>query len=337
MVSSELSVRMRRLRCHPRLRDLMQEVSLTVHDFVLPLFVIAGNNIKNPITSMPGHFQFSVDRLDEEIHSIVALGLPAVMLFGIPAYKDSSGTAAIKPEGVVQQALQRIKAIAPELLVMVDLCFCEYTDHGHCGVLRTDTYFGPVVDNDATLLLLSQQALSLVEAGADVIAPSGMLDGMVKVLRQSLDSHGYTHIPILSYAVKYASSFYGPFRDAAEGSPMQGDRQNHQMDYANLSQAFREVQLDIDEGADMLMVKPAMNYLDVISKIKAQYPVMPLAAYQVSGEYAMIKSAAERGWLDERSAMLESLISIKRAGANFIISYFSKSFAQYSKNRSAIG
>jgi len=316
-VSLHSSIRLRRLRSHSTLRQLIRDVVLVPQHFVLPLFIIAGKNIKNPIASMPGCYQFSLDQLTAEIKSIVNLNILAVMLFGIPDKKDAVGSSAWSSQGIIQQAISEIKNLAPQLLIITDLCFCEYTDHGHCGVL--DASHG--VDNDATLELLARQAVSHAKAGSDVIAPSGMMDGMVQAIRQGLDDEGFSQLPILSYAVKYASSFYGPFREAAQGTPQFGDRKSYQMDTANTSECLREVELDIQEGADMLMVKPAGAYLDIIYKIKQKFPAIPLAAYQVSGEYAMIKAAAQRGWLDENAVMLESLIAIKRAGANFIISY----------------
>ena len=319
--------RLRRLRVHPALRDLLCEVNLSVNDLVLPLFVKAGEQIRNPISTLKGHYQFSVDQLDDEIKNIQSLNIPGVLLFGLPAYKDAIGSAAWQEDGVVQQALRRIKVLAPELLLIADLCFCEYTDHGHCGVLAKDHCGHSTVDNEATLPLLARQAVSLVEAGADVIAPSGMQDGMVATVRAALDAAGYSHIPIISYAVKYASCFYGPFREAALGSPQQGDRKTYQMDPANSAEALREACQDVAEGADMLMVKPAQHYLDIIAKVTQACPTVPLCAYQVSGEYAMIVAAAQLGWLDEQAAMLESLLAIKRAGARFIITYFAKQAA----------
>jgi len=319
---NNMNVRLRRLRSHPRLRDLVREVELSVADMVMPLFVKSGSGVRSPIASMPGQYQFSVDQLASQIDAIKAHGLPAVILFGLPAYKDALGSAAMCEDGVVQQAIRAIKQQTKDLLVIADLCLCEYTDHGHCGVIQENGIGQVDVDNDQTLALLARQAVSLAQAGADMIAPSGMMDGMVGVIRTALDLAGFTAIPILSYAVKYASSFYGPFREAADGAPQFGNRRSYQMDPANGQRALREAQLDVDEGADMLMVKPAGSYLDVISAVKQAFPAVPLAAYQVSGEYAMIKAAAEKGWLDEQQVMMESLLSIKRAGANFIITYF---------------
>lgn len=322
------TIRLRRLRRHPSLRKLISENEVLISDLVLPLFIRSGNGIKNPIVSMPGHYQWSVDRLDEEIESVTKLKIPAVILFGIPDRKDALGSAALQSDGVIQQAIQRIKVQAPELLVIVDLCFCEYTSHGHCGVVYQNSRGHCEVNNDQTNDLLVKQAISLVQAGADVVAPSSMMDGMVKAIRNGLDKVGFTDIPILSYAIKYASSFYGPFREAAEGAPQFGDRKTYQMDPSNVSLALREVELDNLEGVDFIIVKPAQMYLDVIYRIKQSFPQIPLGAYQVSGEFAMIKVAATQGWMDETAAMLESLVAIKRAGADFIITYFAKEFAR---------
>lgn len=316
--------RMRRLRRTPQLRSLLQENTVSVSDLVLPLFIKAGNNIKNPISSMPGHFQLSLDHLSAEIEEIKQLNIPAVILFGIPEEKDAMGSSALDDNGIIQQSIKLIKKIAPELLVITDLCFCEYTDHGHCGVMNAD---GQTVDNDKTLELLGIQAVSHARAGADIIAPSGMMDGMVKAIRAALDQHHFQDIPILSYAVKYASAFYGPFRVAAEGAPQFGDRKTYQMNPANANEALREAALDVAEGADMLMVKPAQNYLDIIYRVKQSFPALPLCAYQVSGEFAMIKAAGEKNWIDEKAVMMETLLAIKRAGADFIITYFAKEVA----------
>jgi len=316
--------RLRRLRRHQTIRSLISEHQLHVTDLVLPLFIRAGKNIKNPILSMPGHFQLSLDQLDNELAEIQRLKIPAVILFGIPAYKDETGSSALFSEGIIPEAVRKIKQCLPDLMVISDLCFCEYTSHGHCGVLHENGD----VDNDRTLYLLTQQALIHAAAGVDVIAPSGMMDGMVNAIRTGLDHAGYHQVTLLSYAVKYASAFYGPFREAAEGAPKFGDRKTYQMDPANAQQALREAKLDVDEGADMLMVKPAQNYLDIIYRIKNNFPGVPLGAYQVSGEFAMIKAAAEKGWLDEEKVMFETLLGIKRAGADFIITYFAKQAAE---------
>jgi porphobilinogen synthase len=315
--------RPRRLRNHPKLRALLSETTLTVNDLVQPLFITHGANVHKPISTMPGQAQFSVDKVGDEAKAIADLGIPAVLLFGIPESKDAEGSSSWQDDGVIQQAIREIKKTAPDLLVIADVCFCEYTDHGHCGVLCEKS----TVDNDKTLPLLAKQAVSFASAGADILAPSGMMDGMVAVIREGLDEAGFEHLPILSYAVKYASSLYGPFREAAEGSPQFGDRKTYQMNPANSHVALREAELDIQEGADMLMVKPAVNYLDIIYRLKQTFPEMPLGAYHVSGEYAMIKAAAEKEWIDERKVALEILLSIKRAGADFVITYFAKDIA----------
>ncbi len=319
--------RPRRLRHHPRLRDMVRENRLTVDDLVYPLFVYHGTNLRREIPSMPGQYQLSLDRLDEAIDEVVELNVPSVLLFGIPEHKDSRGSSSWQESGIVQEAVRRIKSRASELLIITDVCFCEYTDHGHCGPLteiggRTD------VDNDATLPLLAEQAVSHVRAGADVVAPSGMMDGMVRAIRQGLDTAGFTHIPILSYAAKFASGFYGPFRDAAESTPSFGDRRSYQMDPANGDEALREVALDLAEGADLVMVKPAMAYLDIARRIKDRFRV-PLAAYNVSGEYAMVKAAAQRGWIDERRIVLELLTGFKRAGIDMILTYHALDVARW--------
>lgn len=318
-------LRLRRLRQTAGLRALIQETHLNLNNLVWPLFINANLEIKKAIPAMPGHYQWSLQDLHEVIAKAVALHIPAVLLFGIPAYKDSTGSSALLGEGIIQSAVRQIKRQAPHLIVMTDLCFCEYTDHGHCGPLND---LGDV-DNDATLLLLAKQAVSHALAGADVIAPSGMMDGMVGEIRAALDRAKFSHIPILSYAVKYASAFYGPFRDAVESAPSLGDRRSYQMNSANALEALREAEQDINEGADMIMVKPAQNYLDVIYRIKQTFPGIPLSAYQVSGEYAMIKAASDKGWLNEQAAMVESLLAIKRSGADFIITYFAMEYAQF--------
>ncbi|WP_437202933.1 porphobilinogen synthase [Planctomicrobium sp. SH664] len=322
------ATRLRRLRQHPRLRELVRETTLAPSNFILPLFVRHGKQQRIPITSMPGHSQLSVDQLEGEIREIESLGIPAVILFGIPEQKDAVGSDACSANGIVQQAVREIKRISSRLLVITDVCFCEFTDHGHCGVLNEKT--GRVdVDNDETLPLLARQAVSHAQAGADVIAPSGMMDGMIQALRRGLDDAGFSQIPIMSYAAKYASGFYGPFREAAESTPQFGDRSTYQMDPANGREALREVALDLAEGADMLMVKPALSYLDVIRNVKSAHPDVPLAAYNVSGEFAMIKAAAANGWIDERRVALEVLTSIRRAGADMIITYYAKDAARW--------
>ncbi len=322
------ALRMRRMRKHPRLRELMRETHLSTSDLVFPLFIKSGTQVRDPIASMPGQSQISVDQLSAEIAHLMALGIPAVLLFGVPPYKDAEGSASWQPDGVIQEAIRVIKEQAPELLVMVDVCFCSYMDHGHCGHI-TEQNGQYSVDNDATLPLLVKQAVSFAAAGADVIAPSGMMDGMVSAIRQGLDQAGYLDISILSYAVKYSSALYGPFRQAAEGAPQFGDRQAYQMDFANQEEALREAALDVAEGVDMLMVKPAHTYLDVICRIKQAHPGIALGAYHVSGEYSMIKAAAAQGWIDEKRVVLEVITAIKRAGADFIITYFAKDVAEW--------
>lgn len=323
MSTYQIPLRLTRLRRNENMRSLIRETRLHSAQLIAPLFVNQKIRQKKEINSMPGQYQLSVNDLPKEIDDISQLGIPAVLLFGIPENKDACGSAASKPEGIIQQAIKAIRNHNKDILIITDLCFCEYTDHGHCGLLK-----GEHLDNDTTLEMLSQQAVSHARAGADWIAPSGMIDGMVGAIRTALDNAGFNHIPILSYSVKYCSCFYGPFREAAEGAPRFGDRKTYQMDPANGREAIREADLDLREGADMLMVKPAMNYLDVIYRLKQQYPEVPLCAYQVSGEYAMIKAAASKGWLNEEQAMMESLIAIRRAGADFIISYYAKDLAR---------
>ena len=321
--------RLRRLRYHPVVRDLVRETSLSVRDFILPLFVRPGQNIKNEIASMPGNFQLSVDRLIDEVGAAVEFGIRAFIFFGIPASKDAQGSSAWQDDGIVQQALRALRPVFKDVLLITDECFCEYTDHGHCGILserggRLD------VNNDATLSNLVRQCASHVEAGADMVAPSGMMDGMVAAIRRGLDAAGRTDIPIMSYAAKYASAFYGPFRDAAESPPSFGDRSTYQMDPANGDEALREVALDLDEGADIVMVKPALAYLDIIRRVKERFGV-PVAAYNVSGEFAMVKAAAKKGWIDERRIALEILTSVKRAGADMILTYHALDAARWLK------
>jgi porphobilinogen synthase len=324
------TVRPRRLRHHPLIRDLVRETTLTVQDLILPLFVRPGRGVKKEIASMPGNYQLSIDRLVEEVGSALELGVRAFILFGIPTHKDAAGSSALDPEGIVQQALRALrKEYGPRALLMTDECFCEYTDHGHCGILSETT--GRLdLDNDATLPRLAEQCVSHVRAGADLVAPSGMLDGMVGAIRTALDGAGFAHVPIMSYSAKYASGFYGPFRDAAESPPQFGDRSSYQMDPANGDEALREVALDLAEGADVVMVKPALAYLDVIRRVKDRFGV-PVAAYNVSGEFAMVKAAAQKGWLDERRVALEILTSIKRAGADMILTYFAPDAARWLK------
>jgi len=311
--------RMRRLRGHPGLRGLVRESSLTVADLIYPMFVYHGADLRREIVSMPGQYQLSLDRFGDAVAEVAGLGIPAVILFGIPAAKDDRGSAASDDRGIVQEAIRVAKGVAPGLLVITDVCCCEYTDHGHCGPLKT--WDGRVdVDNDATLPLLAEQAVSHARAGADMVAPSGMMDGMVAAIRTGLDGAGYSHLPILSYAAKFASGYYGPFRDAAESTPTFGDRRTYQMDPANGDEALREVALDLAEGADIVMVKPALAYLDIVRRVKTEFGV-PVAAYNVSGEYAMVKAAAANGWIDERRVVLETLTGFKRAGADMILTY----------------
>jgi porphobilinogen synthase len=323
------TVRLRRLRRHPVLRALVRETSLEVNDFILPLFVRPGRGVRKEIASMPGNFQLSVDCLVDEVGAAAELGLRAFILFGIPAAKDATGSTALDDEGIVQQALRALRRAYPDILLITDECFCEYTDHGHCGPLA-ETAGRVDVDNDATLALLARQCVSHAQAGADVVAPSGMMDGMVRAIRAGLDEAGFSWVPILSYAAKYASGFYGPFRDAAESPPQFGDRSGYQMDPANGDESLREVALDLAEGADVIMVKPALAYLDVIRRVKDRFGV-PVAAYNVSGEFAMVKAAAQKGWIDERRVALEILTGIKRAGADMILTYFARDAARWLK------
>jgi len=314
--------RPRRLRKNENLRRMIRETRLSVDDLVCPLFVTHGSGVKTPIDSMPGQFQLSIDHLIGETQKIRDLGIPAILLFGIPETKDEQGSGAWIDEGIIQQAVRRVKDEVPDILVITDVCLCEYTSHGHCGVLD-----GEVVDNDASIELLARTALSHARAGADMVAPSAMMDGQVLAIRDALDGEDFEGIPIMAYAAKYASCFYGPFREAAEGAPQFGDRTSYQMDPPNTREALREIALDVAEGADIIMVKPALPYLDIIRMAKDEFD-LPLAAYNVSGEYAMIKAADERGWLDGKRTMLESLVSIKRAGADIIITYFAQEAAE---------
>lgn len=314
--------RPRRLRQSGMMRDLVRETVVRPADLVLPLFVVPGQGVRRPVPSMPGVDQTSVDELVRDVEEALRLGIPAVLLFGIPAEKDETGSSGLAEDGVVQSAVRALKRELPELVVITDVCLCEYTSHGHCGVLR-----GEEIDNDATLPLLARMALSHAAAGADIVAPSDMMDGRVGVIRQALDGEGFDGVPILSYAVKYASSFYGPFRDAAESTPAFGDRRGYQMDPANVREALREARLDEAEGADLLMVKPALPYLDVIQRVRQQTE-LPVWAYHVSGEYSMVMAAGERGWLDPDRAMDEVLTSIRRAGAERVVTYYARRFAQ---------
>jgi porphobilinogen synthase len=303
---------------------MVRETQLAPDDFIYPLFLVHGRDVREEISSMPGVYHLSIDQLAPEIKDVAGLGIPAVMLFGLPAIKDEMGTENFAPDGIVQQGIHAIKEANLDTVVITDVCMCEYTDHGHCGIVRD----GRIV-NDETLDILGQVVTSHAEAGADIVAPSGMMDGMVGAIRSALDGGGYTDIGVMSYAVKYASSFYGPFRDAAQSPPAFGDRRSHQMDPANAREALREAALDIEEGADYLMVKPGLPYLDVIYRVREAYPELPLAAYNVSGEYAMIKAAAANGWLDERPVVLEALTGIKRAGADLILTYHAKDAARW--------
>jgi len=317
--------RARRLRSNENIRRLVRETILTVDDFVYPIFVEEGENIKREIPSMPDIYRYSIDRLPEELEEISELNIPAVILFGIPKEKDDIGSESWNDEGIIQRTVRYIKKNYPNLYVITDVCFCEYTNHGHCGVLSNGD-----VDNDLTLENLQRQVISHVKAGADMVAPSGMMDGMVKAIREALDKNGYKHIPIMSYSAKYSSAFYGPFRDAANSTPAFGDRRSYQMDIANSREALREVQFDIEEGADIVMVKPALAYLDIISKIKNKFN-LPVAAYNVSGEYSMVKAASQRNWIDGIKVALEILTSIKRAGADIILTYHAKEIAKHLK------
>jgi len=313
--------RPRRLRSNENIRRMVRETKLSPDDFIYPLFVTHGKGVKKEISSMPGNFQQSIDHIVKDCEEVVALGIPAVLLFGIPEHKDEVGSEAYSDEGIVQHAIKAIKNKTPELIVITDVCLCEYTSHGHCGVIKNGK-----VQNDATLELLAREALSHAKAGADMVAPSDMMDGRVGAIRHTLDNEDFHDVPIMSYAAKYASSFYGPFREAAESTPQFGDRRSYQMDAPNSREALREVALDIDEGADIVMVKPALAYLDIIYQVKQQFN-LPVAAYNVSGEFSMIKAAAKLGWLDGERAMMESLIAIKRAGADIILTYFAKEAA----------
>jgi len=320
-------LRLRRLRRSESLRALVRETQVEAGDFIYPIFVVEGKGIQQEIASMPGISRYSPDRLPLEVEEVAKLGIPAVLLFGIPEHKDETGSSGYHPEGIIQQAIRTIKKAMPEIIVITDVCLCEYTSHGHCGIVVSGQ-----VDNDRTLPLLAKMAISHTEAGADIVAPSDMMDGRVKVIREVLDEKGYEHVPILSYAAKYASAFYGPFREAAESVPQFGDRRAYQMDPSNVREALREVEQDIAEGADIIMVKPALAYLDVIRQVRSAFNC-PLAAYNVSGEYAMVKAAAQNGWLEERRTVLEILTAIKRAGADIIVTYHAKEAARWLQER----
>jgi porphobilinogen synthase len=314
--------RPRRLRESPLLRRMIRETVLKTDDFILPLFTVHGRGVREPISSMPGQFRLSVDELLKECKDAASMGIPAVLLFGIPRSKDPRGSEAYADDGIIQNAVRAIKDSIPDLLVITDVCLCEYTSHGHCGVVEEDR-----VKNDPTLDLIARTALSHADAGADMVAPSDMMDGRVAAIREALDEGGYQETPIMAYSAKYASAFYGPFREAADSAPQFGDRRSYQMDPANALEALREVALDVDEGADIVMVKPALPYLDVVARVKADFG-LPVAAYSVSGEYAMIRAAGQLGWLDEERAMMEALTGIRRAGADLIITYFAKEAAR---------
>lgn len=319
----DLIKRPRRLRINENMRRLVRETSVSVDDFIYPLFVVEGKGIKSEIPSMPGVYHFSIDLILKELEEIRDLRIPGVLLFGVPHTKDEKGLGAYNPDGIIQRALREIKKEFPEILAAADVCLCEYTSHGHCGLIHNGD-----VENDSTVELIAKTALSYAEAGADIIAPSDMMDGRIGAVRKILDENGFSNKTIMSYSAKYASAFYGPFRDAASSKPSFGDRKTYQMDYANVDEALREVENDILEGADIIMVKPALSYLDVISRVSTRFD-MPVAAYNVSGEYSMIKAASQNGWIDEKSAVLEMLTSIKRAGAKIIITYFAKQAATW--------
>jgi len=314
--------RPRRLRQSEAMRRMIRETSLTVNDLILPLFVIDGSGVKNPIPSMPGHFQLSVDNFLKTAGEAHALGIPAIVVFGIPDKKDSLGSRAYAQDGIVQKAIQSVKSKIPDLVVISDVCLCQYTDHGHCGVIEGDT-----VDNDASLDLIARTALSHAKAGADMVAPSDMMDGRVGEIREILDDNNFSRIPIMSYAAKYCSAYYGPFRSAADSAPKFGDRRTYQMDPANALEAIREVTMDVEEGADIIMVKPALAYLDIICRVREEID-LPVAAYNVSGEFSMIKAAEKMGWIDGSRVMMETLTAIKRAGADMILTYFAIEAAQ---------
>lgn len=314
--------RFRRLRRTPELRELVRETYLQPSNFIAPLFVVHGSGIKEPIGSMPGQYRYSIDLLVEHCGELNALGVGGCILFGIPKYKDATGSESYSDHGIVQEAIRAIKRAYPNFVVIADICMCEYTDHGHCGIVH-----GHEVCNDETLHYLSLQAVSLAQAGADIVAPSDMMDGRIATMREALDQAGFSHIPIMSYAAKFSSAFYGPFREAADSAPSFGDRRAYQMDPANAREALREIEADIEEGADIIMVKPALAYLDIIKEASLRYDI-PIAAYQVSGEYAMIQAASQNGWIDGERIMMESLLSIRRAGAKIILTYFAAEAAR---------
>ncbi len=323
MTASFPAVRMRRLRRSEPVRDLVRETTLSARDFIYPMFVVPGHGVRKEIASMPGCFHLSPDEAVRESEEVLGLGVPSVLLFGLPASKDAVGSEAYAENGIVQEAVRAIKESVPELIVVTDVCLCEYTDHGHCGVI-----VGEEIDNDKSLELISRTAVSHAMAGADIVAPSDMMDGRVKAIREQLDANNLAQTPIMSYAAKYASAFFGPFRVAAESAPQFGDRRGYQMDPANAREALREIELDIEEGADIIMVKPALAYLDVLYRARQSFN-LPLAAYNVSGEYAMVKAAAQNGWLEERRVVLETLTAIKRAGADIVLTYHAKDAARW--------
>lgn len=325
-------VRNRRLRGSAAIRNLVREYKVSVHDLVQPIFVTVGSDIKHEIPSMPGVYHFSLDRLEEEIQEITGLGLQAILLFGVPEHKDAEGTSAFEEDGIVQQATRLIKKWSPDLLIIADTCLCQFTDTGHCGVIHHHPVTGQVdVANDPSLELLVKTAVSQAKAGADIIAPSNMMDGYVQAIRAGLDSAGFEHVPVMAYSVKYASAYYGPFRDAAHSSPQFGDRKTYQMDPANAREALREAEADVMEGADFLMVKPALAYMDIIRMLKENFD-LPVVAYNVSAEYSMVKAAALQGWIDERAIVMETMLGFKRAGADIILTYFAKDIAGWLRN-----
>ena len=326
-ISREAFRRLRRTRMTEKLRSLVRETELSSNDFILPLFVIRGNKLRKEVGSMPGVFQLSIDELIRECTEAMEIGISAVILFGIPEFKDEIGSGAYNENGIIQTAVRALKKEIPDLIVITDVCLCEYTSHGHCGIIQ-----GNEIVNDASIELLAKEALTHAQAGADIIAPSDMFDGRVKAIRNILDANKYLNVPIMSYSAKYASGFYGPFRDAAESTPKFGDRRSHQMDPANSNEALREVEQDIIEGADIVMIKPALSYLDIIRRVKDRFQ-MPTAAYNVSGEYSMIKAAGRNGWIDEPRVMMEVLTSIKRAGADMILTYFAKDAVKLLNNK----
>ncbi|MBW1971664.1 MAG: porphobilinogen synthase [Deltaproteobacteria bacterium] len=319
-------VRMRRLRMKEGFRRMIRETRLSKDNLVYPVFVRPGENIKVEIKSMPGCYQLSIDKAVDECKDVYDLGIPAVILFGIPEYKDPYGSGAYADNGIIQRTIERIKRSLPDLVLIADVCLCEYTDHGHCGIIKNG-----IVDNDSTIEILAREALSYAKAGVDMVAPSDMMDGRIKKIREKLDSKGFSTVPIMAYSAKYSSSFYGPFREAAESAPSFGDRKSYQMDFCNSREAIREIELDIEEGADIVMVKPALCYLDIIAKVRERFD-LPIAAYNVSGEYAMVMAAIEKGWLDKDMIIYEMLTAIKRAGADIIITYFAKDIVNILNN-----